>query len=470
MNTFTGWVKMMEYQKFLENKRIRTHATGFEIPKQKINRKLFDWQSDIVWWALKKGRAAIWSRCGTGKTPMQLEYGYQVHKHTGGDILIVAPLNVSHQTIQEGRKFGYDVNLCRTPADVKPGLNITNYEMVEHFNPDKFIGIILDESSILKSFNGAYRTMLIEMFRNTPYKLSCTATPSPNDYMELGNHAEFTGVMSRNEMLATFFVHDGSDTAKWRLKGHAEKRFWEWIASWAVVLEKPSDLGYSDEGFDLPPLYTHEIIVESEAEAYSLLPKMASTLNERREARRNSLEDRVSKAAELTQSNNDQWIAWCDLNAESESLKKAIPDSVEVRGSDKIEHKINSALGFTNGDIRVLVSKPSIFGFGMNWQNCHNMIFTGLSDSYEEYYQAVRRCWRYGQKEPVNVYLVISESEGTVLDNIKRKEADAERMIAEMVKFTQKILTEEIHGTIKETVEYNPQIDMVLPEWLGVAG
>jgi len=456
----------MNYREFLEKKRVTTVSSGFEIDKAQLNPMMFDYERDITWWALKKGKAAVWSACGTGKTFVELEYGNQVYLYTGGDVLIVAPLAVTSQTVQEGAKFDFTVNPCRTQVDVKPGLNITNYEMIEHFDPDKFACIILDESSILKSFDGKYRTMLIEMFRNTPYKLSCTATPAPNDYMELGNHAEFTGVMSRTEMLATFFVHDGSDTAKWRLKGHAQEKFWEWIATWAVVLQKPSDLGYSDDGFELPALHIHEIIVESPKDEYSMFPQIAQTLNERREARRNSLENRVAKAAELANSNNEQWLIWCDLNCESDALKKAINGAVEVRGSDKPDHKINSAMGFSQGDIRALVSKPSMFGFGMNWQNCSNMIFTGLSDSYEQFYQGIRREWRYGQTKEVNVYIVISESEGAVKANIERKEKEAELMISEMVKYTQKILTAEIHGTIKETIEYNPQIEMILPDWL----
>jgi hypothetical protein len=313
----------MDYREFLEKKRITIQTTGFEVDKSTLNSMMFDFERDITWWALKKGKAAVWSACGTGKTFVELEYGYRVHKYTGKDVLIVAPLSVTSQTVREGEKFGISVNLCRTQKDVKPGLNITNYEMIEHFDPDKFICIILDESSILKSFDGKYRTMLIDMFKDTPYKLSCTATPAPNDFMEFGNHAEFTGVMSRNEMLATFFVHDGSDTAKWRLKGHAESDFWAWIATWAVVLQKPSDLGYSDEGFELPPLHIHEIIVESPKNEFSLFNNVAKTLNERREARRDSLEARVEKAAELVNNNNQQRLVWCDLKFESK-LRAAI--------------------------------------------------------------------------------------------------------------------------------------------------
>lgn len=460
----------MEYKEFLNQKKITIGDTGFEVDIKQMNPLLFNHQKDIVKWALKKGKAAIWSGCGTGKTLMELEFGKQVHIKTGGDVLIVAPLAVAPQTVKEGEKFGYEVSICRKQEDVKPGINITNYEMLEHFDQSKFEAIILDESSILKSFTGRYRTILIDMFKDTSYKLSCTATPSPNDYMELGNHAEFTGVMTRTEMLATFFVHDGGDTSKWRLKGHAEDKFWEWIATWAVVLEKPSDLGYSDEGFILPELRIHEIVVPSPKDPLEMFPKIAQTLQERRQARRESLDTRVAKVAEIANSSDEQFVVWCDLNAESEALRKAIDGAVEVRGSDKQEHKIQTAIDFVDGNIRSIVSKPSIFGWGMNWQHANKMIFTGLSDSYEQYYQAIRRLWRFGQKNDVDVYIVTSEAEGAVKENIERKEKDAENMIAEMVKHTQKILTDEIHGTTKETIAYYPTENMVLPRWLkGVA-
>ncbi|MSU01904.1 helicase-related protein [Tissierella pigra] len=460
----------MDYIEFLNEKRITAKSSGFEVNRDRLNPLLFDYQKDIVKWALKKGKAAIWSGTGTGKTNMELEFAKQVHIETGGNTLIVAPLAVAHQTVVEGRKFNYQVNICRKQEDVKTGINITNYEMIEHFDPSKFQAIILDESSILKSFTGKYRTLLIEMFKDTPYKLSASATPSPNDYMEIGNHAEFTGIMTRTEMLSTFFVHDAGDTGKWRLKGHAQDKFWEWIATWAVVLQKPSDLGYSDEGFILPELRIHEIIVESPKDPFVLIPKIAQTLQERRQARRDSLETRVAKVAEIVNSTDEQFVVWCDLNDESKALKNAIDKSVEVRGSDKPEHKIDTAMDFVDGKVENLVSKPSIFGFGMNWQHCNKMVFTGLSDSYEQYYQAIRRIYRYGQKREVDIYIVTSEAEGAVKDNIERKEKDAENMINEMVKHTQKILTEEIHGTTKETIGYYPTEKMKLPEWLkGVA-
>ena len=456
----------MNYEEFIKSKGIKTQTSGFDIDKNELNPLLFEHQKDIVKWALKKGKAAIWSGTGTGKTNMELEFGKQVHEKTNGNILIVAPLAVTHQTVKEGLKFGYDVNICRTQEDVKKGLNITNYEMIEHFEPDKFIAIILDESSILKSFTGKYRTLLTEMFKETHYKLSCTATPSPNDYMELGTQAEFTGVMKRNEMLATFFVHDGGETPKWRLKGHAEDKFWEWIATWAVVFQKPSDLDYSDEGFELPELRIHEIVVPSPKDPYCLIPKIAQTLQERRQARKDSLEKRVAKVAEIANARNEQFVVWCDLNAESEALKKSIDGAVEVKGSDKTEHKVDTSNNFISGDVRVIVSKPSIYGFGLNWQHCNKMIFTGLSDSYEQYYQAIRRIWRFGQKKDVDVYIVTSEAEGAVKANVERKEKDSEKLISEMVKHTQKILTEEIRGTSRETIEYYATEIMKLPEWL----
>jgi hypothetical protein len=458
----------LNYKKFLEKKSFYVEPTGFE--PNALNQMLFDFQKDIVKWACKKGKAALFEDCGLGKTPQQLEWGRQVCKYTGGDVLILAPLAVSKQTKREGEKFGIEVNICRTQDDVKPGINITNYEMLSNFKPEYFAGIILDESSILKNYAGKMRNEIIDAFKNTPYKLSCTATPAPNDYMELGNQCEFLGIMTRTEMLATFFVHDGSDTSKWRLKGHAEDMFWEWMASWAVVLNKPSDLGYSDGEFILPPKTINEIIVrvkpEEQIGQLSLVPTVAQTLSERRNARKSSLRARVKAAAELVNNSNEQWIVWCDLNDESDSLSKSIEEAVEVKGLDSNEHKENAMIDFAQGKIKSLVTKPSIAGYGMNWQNCHNMIFVGLSDSYEMLYQAVRRCWRFGQTKPVNIYIVISEQEGAVKANIERKERDFERMFSEMVKHTRKILTEEIRGTVRLIESYKADKDMIIPDWL----
>lgn len=454
----------MEYKEFLKSKKWVYKPSGFE--PQDVNPALFNWQKDIDRWAIRKGRAAMFEDCGMGKTPQQLEFAQQIVNHTGGDVLILAPLAVAAQTKREGDKFGYDVNICRSQEDIKPGINITNYEMLEHFDAGHFQGVVLDESSILKSFNSKTKQQIIEAFAQTPYKLACTATPSPNDYMELGNHAEFLGVMSRTEMLATYFIHDSGDTAKWRLKGHAESKFWEWLASWAVVIKSPADLGYPADKYDLPPLNIQTMFVESPTDCEMLFPELANTLTERRDARKESLGKRVSAAADMVNGSTEQWIVWCDFNAESEALAKAITGAVEVKGSDKPEHKESSAVRFANGGIKALVSKSSIYGFGMNWQNCHNVIFCGLSDSYEQFYQAVRRCWRFGQESKVNVYVIISEREESVLQNIRRKQADADQMSKNMVKLTAEITKAEIKHTTRIIENYKPQSEMRLPGWL----
>lgn len=437
----------------MESKQVIIKPAGFECGE--VNQVLFPFQQDIVKWALRRGKSAIFADCGLGKTLMQLEWSNKVHEHTGEDVLILAFLAVARQTAEEGKKIGLQVNLCREQADVKPGINITNYEMMHKFDPERFAGIVLDESSILKAYDGKTRTDIIEAFGNTPYRLACTATPAPNDFMELGNHSEFLGIMSRTEMLATFFVHDGGDTSKWRLKGHAEEKFWEWVASWAVVIKEPSDLGYENGDFTLPELkiVEHVVKVNKPTEGH-LFAIEALTLQERQQARRTSLEDRVARCAEIVNQTEEQFLVWCDLNRESELLTKSIPDAVEVKGSDKPEHKEKAMMDFSAGKIRVLVTKPSICGFGMNFQNCHNEAFVGLSDSYEAFYQAVRRCWRFGQTKEVTAHVIIGEQEGAVVANIKRKEADAIKLQENLVKHTQEITKQNINATERQTDDY----------------
>ena len=449
----------MTYEEFLKTKDLERIEAGFDIPKSKLNKALFPFQRDIVSWALKKGKCAIFSDCGTGKTLMQMEFANQVCKHSKGNALIIAPLAVVEQTKKEGEKFGIAINVCRTQDDVKKGVNITNYEMLEHFTAAAFTAVILDESSILKSFTSSTRDLLIDMFQKTPYRLACTATPSPNDHSELGNHAEFLGIMSRTEMLATYFIHDGSNTSAWRLKGYGEKKFWEWVATWAVCVRNPSDLGYSSEGYTLPELNIIEHITASEPEEYELVARRAETLSERREARKESMTDRINEAKELVSSSDDCWLVWCDYNTESESLHKAILDSVEVRGSDSPEHKAKTAIDFANNKIKALVSKPSIYGFGMNFQNCHEIIFCGLSDSYEQFYQAVRRCWRYGQTHAVNVHIIMSEAELNVLDNIKKKQSQMDALQENMIALMRDVTMSEIKHTTRIVAEYIPQKD-----------
>ena len=462
---------MTDYQKFLQTKKQIAISSGFEKPKDQMCADMFEWQKDIVYWALRKGRCALFEDCGLGKTIQSLEWARSVSDHTGKPVLIVCPLSVAEQTKREGYKFGFPVSVVRDQSQIQAGINVTNYEMLDHFDASVFDGVVLDESSILKNFTGKMRTEIIEKFRYTPYKLSCTATPAPNDFMELGNQAEFCGVMSRTEMLATYFIHDGGDTSKWRLKGHAQSAFWEWLATWAVVLTKPGDLGYDNTGYDLPELITEQITIRYEEniidDNYSFFADVAQTLNERRNARRNSLEDRCKAALDLIEEDPDeQWLIWCDLNAEADELKRIIPNNIEVRGSDDIEVKAERLNRFTIGEAKRLIVKPSIAAFGLNWQNCHNMIFVGLSDSFEMMYQAIRRCWRFGQQYPVNVYIITSEAEGAVKENIERKEKQAAQMVAEMVQHTREILEEEIRGTERITIPYNPQIDMEIPEWL----
>lgn len=447
----------MTYEEFLKTKDLERIEAGFDVQKGRLNKALFPFQKDIVAWALKKGKAAIFSDCGTGKTIMQLEFANQVCKRTKGYALVIAPLAVCEQTQKEGAKFGYEVNICRTQADVKKGINITNYEMLEHFTAKTFDAVILDESSILKSFTSSTRNLLIDKFQQTPYRLACTATPSPNDHSELGNHAEFLGIMSRTEMLATYFIHDGSNTSAWRLKGYGEKKFWEWVATWAVCVRNPSDLGYSAEDYVLPELNIIEHITASEPLEYELVARRAETLSERREARKESMNDRIEESRKLVEGSADNWLVWCDYNIESENLHKAIFDSVEVRGSDTPEYKAHTAIEFAEDNIKALISKPSIYGFGMNFQNCHEVIFCGLSDSYEQFYQAVRRCWRYGQKKPVNVHIIMSEAELNVLDNIKKKQAQMDQLQENMIRLMHDVTMSEIKHTTRITAEYVPQ-------------
>lgn len=450
----------MNYSDFLKSKRFVLESSGFDIDKSELNPMLYDFQKDIVRWALKKGKACIFADCGLGKTPMQLSWAYQVHKHTGGMILILAPLAVADQTRREAEKFGYTAKVVERQEDCISGINITNYEKLDRFIAKEFTGIVLDESSILKSYSGKVRTAIIQNFHGVPYKLACTATPAPNDYMELGNHSEFCGVMTRAEMLSMFFVHDGGQTSKWRLKGHAEDVFWQWLATFSVFVDNPRNIGYEISGYDLPPLNIHEIVVDGDIPTTKTL-----TLAERRQSRKESLQLRCEKAAELVNNSDEQWLVWCDLNDESHKLHELINESVEVQGSDKDTYKSESMLNFSKGNSKCLVTKPKIAGFGMNWQNCHNMIFTGLSDSYEQYYQALRRCWRFGQECPVNVYIIISSKEGCVKENIERKQTDFLKMQSEMTELTKEITKKELRSTCRISTPYEPKIEMKLPKW-----
>jgi hypothetical protein len=378
---------------------------------------------------------------------------------------------VSKQTVREGKKFGIDAHIVKDDQDIKLGINITNYEKLHKFNPTKFGGVVLDESSILKNQQGKRRNQIINTFESTPFKLCCTATPSPNDFTELGNTAEFLGVRTMPEMLSMFFINDTSNTGEWRLKGHVEKNvFWEWLCSWAVMIQKPSDLGFENLGFNLPKLNYIEHIIPFNGKNTGLFVEAVTTMSERRQVRKESVIERCQYASNIVNQYPDrQWLVWCDLNHEGSELSKRIENSVEIKGSDSDEHKENSMLAFSDGHISRLITKPQIAGHGMNWQNCSDMIFVGLSDSYERLYQAIRRCWRFGQKNEVNVHIVIEEREGAVLENIKRKDRQMQIMFKNMVANMQDIMSREILKTSNKKEKYNPTIEMELPKFVRVA-
>lgn len=464
-----------DYQTFLHAKALSVPAVGFSA--QTFTAPLFPFQSDIVRLALSVGRFCVWADCGMGKTPMQLEWAHQVAMHTGQRVLILAPLAVSHQTVREAAKFGIPgVAFHSREGETDARIVVTNYQKLQHFDTSKYIGVVLDESSIIKSMDGKTRTTILDAFASTPYRLACSATPAPNDYMELGNHAEFVGVMTRVEMLAMFFTHDGGDTAKWRVKGHAKDRFWEWVCSWAITIRKPSDLGYEDGAFVLPALTIHDHIVDTpldqkanEHGQFSMFEVDALTLSDQRAVQRASLPLRVDEAAALVNSSTDQWLVWCHLNDESDALAASIPGAVEVRGSDADEHKEWAMLAFQSGEIRVLVSKSSICGFGMNFQNCHQVAFVGMSHSYESFYQAVRRCWRFGQDAPVHAHVIYDQAEGAVIQNLRRKETESEEMSVRMVEIMKKNTLEHLQKVQRQSAPH-VQRETTGDGWLAYLG
>ena len=461
----------MDYASFLASKRLVDPETGLDaVPT--LPAFLFPHQADIVAWALRRGRAAVFAGTGLGKTAMELVWADAVARFTDKPVLIFAPLAVSAQHIREAGKFGLDARLVRDQSEVRHGINVTNYQKIEHFDLSTFGGVVLDESSILKSTNGHYRTKLIEDCAPVPFRLAATATPAPNDFMELGNHAEFLGIMSYTDMLACFFTHDGGDTQKWRLKGHAEDAFWKWMASWAVMLRQPSDLGYENAGYDLPELVQHQHLVRTEyapsMDTGLLFPMEATTMQERLAARRDTVQERVALAASITPADRP-FVWWCNLNSESEALAKAIPDAVELRGSDSEDEKERKIIAFLSGEIRVLVTKSSIAGFGLNFQHCADTGFVGLNDSFEQVFQAIRRFWRFGQTKPVNAHFIAAETEGAVVANLRRKEADAERMAAAMVLHMADLSSANVRGMVRDRPDYNPQVPMALPDWIGIA-
>lgn len=441
----------MSYSEFLDGKTQLGGCTGFApvwMPDF-----LFDFQQFLVEFALLKGRGAIFSDCGTGKTPMELVWAENVVRKTNKPVLVITPLAVGTQTIAEGAKFGIE---CRkaVKGSIKPGISVTNYERLSHFDPEDFAGVVLDESSILKSFTGARRSQITEFMRTRPYRLLATATAAPNDYIELGTSSEALGELGYTDMLTRFFkndqntvkptrfVHDagkyrlqveaGTNTDKWRFKGHAEIPFWRWVASWARAMRKPSDLGFDDGRFILPPLIENQHLVSAATIAPGFLFSVpAIGLKEQREERRRTIKERCERVAELVDG-HDHSLVWCHLNDEGDLLEEILPDAIQVSGSDPEQAKEEILLAFSRGEVKRLVTKQKIAGWGMNWQHCAHMT-SFPSHSFEQYYQGVRRCWRFGQTRSVTSDIVTTEGEQSVMENLQRKAIQADKLFSSLV-------------------------------------
>jgi len=459
----------MSYAEFLASKRHEVPSNGPTVQAGAVHPLLFDFQRDLVRWAVRKGRAALFADTGLGKTFMQLEWARLIGARR---TLIVAPLSVARQTIREAHKIDSEPVYVRD-GTLRDGITITNYEMVEHFDPAAYDAVVLDESSILKALDGKTRRRLTEMFAATPYRLCCTATPAPNDIAEIGNHAEFLGIMSNAEMLSAFFVHGSSDEKGgkdgWRLKGHAEDAFFRWLASWSMAIRTPSDLGYPDAGYILPPLTIHPEFLESDyVPEGQLFFGGLKGITDRSAVRRATVADRCARAAEMVNGSDEQWIVWHGLNDEGDRLSALIPGAVLVEGSQTPEQKAAALEAFQDGSTRVLITKPRIAGFGMNFQNVHRMAFVGLSDSWEAYYQCIRRSWRFGQTQPVDVAIVLSEAEAAIYENVMEKEREAKSMQERLIEHVTTFERDELAGAV-ESFDYQTET-VTRPAWRMMLG
>ena len=457
---------MTDYAAFLARKAPLVAPDGLStIPP--LHPALFPHQRDAVAFLLGLGRGAAFLDTGLGKTLVELEWARVVAVHTGKPVLVLAPLAVAQQTKREGARFGIQVTHAREAADIGPGINVINYERLDRLDTSIFGGVVLDESSILKSFMGKTKQALCEAFAATPFKLCGTATPAPNDYLELGNHAAFLGIMPANEMIARWFINDTMAFGSYRLKAHAIRPFWQWVASWAICVSKPSDLGYDDAGFALPPLVVQRHVIEADRSTDTngelfRIPEMSATSMHRE--KRLTKATRAARVAEIVaeQSAGDQCLIWCETNAEADILCEMIPEAVEVRGSDEADDKERKLLDFAEGRSDILVTKASIAGHGLNLQGCNQMIFASLSFSYEQYYQAVRRCWRFGQKRPVTAHVVLADTEAAIWDTVQRKAADHDRMKAAMYEAANR----ELAASHKIKMAYVATAKGRLPAWL----
>jgi superfamily II DNA or RNA helicase len=461
-----------DYDAFLRVKLAHVEPCGWDAVVDSPH--LFAYQQDLVRWALRRGKAAIFASTGLGKTRMELEWAAQVARKTGGRVLVLTPLAVAAQMAAEGLSIGMEARVCREQSDVVGSVSVTNYDRLHKFDASSFSGVVLDESSCIKHYTSKTLTTLIDAFGATPYRLAATATPAPNDWTELGTHAEFLGVCSREEMLAEFFCHDGGETQVWRLKGHAQREFWRWVASWGALVRNPDDLGYDGSAHRLPELISHQHTISVDVRSIfatgQLFPDDNASLMERRDARKESMTERVAACARLVNASEDAWVVWCDLNAESEALVESIDGAVEVRGSNSIEEKESRLTDFASGKTRVLVTKPSIAGFGLNWQHCARMAFVGLTDSWEAYYQAVRRCWRFGQQRAVEVHVFASELEGAVVRNVERKAKDAELMSEALSRETAGVVRAELRGAVRLSSNADHKTKMKVPPYITTRG
>jgi len=458
----------MDYEDFIASKAASRRFEGIE--STDLPSVMFPFQRDLTKWALRRGRAAIFAGTGLGKSLMELAWAREISKL--GRVILVAPLAVAEQMIGESNKFDIPATYTRRGERCRSPITITNYELLRHFNADDFVGVILDESGIMKDFTGAMRNLLIEMFAETPYRLACTATPAPNDYTELGNHSEFLGIKTRTEMLAEYFVHDGETTQEWRLKRHAENDFWRWVCSWGAMISQPSDLGYENEGFDLPPLRMHDVRVDVGdsdfmAEGY-LFPPAARTLSDQRTTRRATRNQRIGAAEKILLNHPSKpAVVWCELNTEQDEMSEALGSrAVSIYGSMTPEEKVSLHQEWIRGSVPFLVTKGSIFGHGMNWQHCARQVFLGSSHSFEMIYQSIRRCWRFGQTSPVDIYMISAATESAIVANYRRKEADFARMTGAMIEHMRDTMRAEISSAPREWNDYTAEVDMIIPEWL----
>lgn len=475
----------MTYAEFLASKRRKPPSSGITVHPDELlcADGLFPFQRQIVSWAVGRGRAAVWADTGLGKTRIEVAWLHQLLATSTGRGLILAPLAVAQQTVREARRIGVEVVYVHDDAEVMsktsdttgPRISITNYDRLDKIDPSRFVAVALDESSILKAFSGVTKRALVEMFADTRYRLSASATPAPNDIEELTNHADFLGIMTAQEMRSTFFIADSrGEFMKYRLKGHAQRSFYEWLSSWAIAARHPRDLGFVQDGYDLPPLMIHDHMIETgwAAEGELFTPQLQG-ITQRAQVRKDTLAERIAAAVDLVcQEPDRQWIVWTGRNDESSGMAAAIADALpdvtitEVVGSDDADVKADALAAFAEGEIQILVTKPSIAGAGLNFQSCSRMLFVGLSDSYEQYYQAIRRCWRFGQRNPVDVHIVVADVESVIVQNVRAKEQTAKSttdgLIAAIATENRREL---YHGTSKGD-SYEPTRPLTLPSWL----